>query len=360
MIQKGNSMKLLQKRKKSPGSPPGTLEYIGDSRTTKISIDLIDYDPENVTESTILELTDLAMCFESSQVSWINITGLQDTDIIEKIGKMFNVHPLNLEDIVNTDHRPKFEEYDDYYFIIMKMLVYDDKHREMNCEQVSMVLGKNFLLTFQEVEGDVFNTIRERIRKNKGRIRREKSDYLCYALIDAIVDHYFHVLEHIADETEELEDKLLADSSTSIVRRIYELKRQLIFLRKSVWPLREVLSNIDRSESELIQDNSKLYFRDVYDHTIQIIDTIENLRDIVTGMLDLYLSTVSNKMNEVMKVLTIIATIFIPLTFIAGIYGMNFQFMPELAWKCGYPLALLVMILVGIVMLVFFKRKKWL
>jgi len=267
---------------------------------------------------------------------------------------------LVLEDVVNTDHRPKFEEYDEYYYSIVKMLTYDDKKKEINSEQVSFILGKNYLITFQEIEGDVFDSIRERLRKNKGRVRREDSGYLCYTLMDSIVDNYFSVLETIADETEQLEDILLKNADSSVLQRIHQLKRQLIFMRKSVWPLREILGSIDRLESDLIKSGSKLFFRDVYDHTIHIIDTVENLRDIVTGMLDIYLSTVSNRMNEVMKVLTIIATIFIPLTFLAGIYGMNFQYMPELSWKFGYPMALGAMGLVGIIMLVFFRRKKWL
>ncbi|MDO9548359.1 MAG: magnesium/cobalt transporter CorA [Candidatus Marinimicrobia bacterium] len=352
-------MKIMRKRSKRPGLPPGTLVYVGDNKNVKSTITLFDYNSDRINEIEIRNPDELASCLADNAVSWINITGLNDLDLIEKIGEIFEIHPLVLEDVVDTDHRPKFEEYDDYYYSIVKMLTYDDKKKEMNSEQVSFIIGKNYLITFQEIEGDVFNTIRERLRKNKGRVRREDSDYLCYTLMDAIVDNYFYVLETIAEETEQLEDILLKNADASVLQRIHQQKRQLIFMRKSVWPLREILNNIDRLESDLVKSSSKLFFRDVYDHTIQIIDTVENLRDIVTGMLDIYLSTVSNRMNEVMKVLTIIATIFIPLTFLAGIYGMNFQYMPELAWKFGYPMALAVMVSVGIVMLVFFKRKKW-
>jgi len=353
-------MKIMRKRSKRPGLPPGTLVYVGDNKHVKSSIKIFDYNADNITETDIKNPNELATCLADNTVSWINITGLNDLELIEKIGNIFEIHPLVMEDIVNTDHRPKFEEYDEYYYSIVKMLTWDEKNAEMNSEQVSFILGKNYLITFQEIEGDVFDTIRERLRKNKGRVRREDSDYLCYTLMDSIVDNYFYVLETIAEETELLEDNLLKNADSSVLQRIHQLKRQLIFMRKSVWPLREILNNIDRLESDLVKSSSKLFFRDVYDHTIQIIDTVENLRDIVTGMLDIYLSTISNRMNEVMKVLTIIATIFIPLTFLAGIYGMNFQYMPELAWKFGYPMALGAMGLVGIIMLVFFRRKKWL
>lgn len=350
----------MRKREKKPGLPPGTLIYIGDNQDVKTSITLFDYDGESLEELTIGEPEKLQSYLAENRVSWSNINGLTDVDTIKKIGEIFEIHPLVLEDIVNTDHRPKFEDYGKYYFSVVKMLTYDVKNNELNSEQVSFIIGDNYLLTFQEIEGDVFDTIRERLRRNKGRVRREKADYLFYTLIDAIVDNYFNTLEYIAEETEQLEELLLNDADTSVLQRIHRLKRDLIFMRKSVWPLREVLNNIDRLEPDLVRDSTKLFFRDVYDHTIQIIDTIENLRDIVTGMLDIYLSTVSNRMNEVMKVLTIIATIFIPLTFIAGVYGMNFQYMPELDWKFGYPLILGVMVLLGLGMMLFFRRKKWL
>ncbi|HDP67327.1 MAG TPA: magnesium/cobalt transporter CorA [Candidatus Marinimicrobia bacterium] len=350
----------MRKRKKKPGLPPGTLVYIGDNQDVKTSMTLFDYDAESLEEVTISEPAKLQSYLAENRVAWININGLTDVDTIRKIGEIFKIHSLVLEDIVNTDHRPKFEDYGKYYFSVVKMLTYDVKNAEINSEQVSFITGDNYLLTFQEIEGDVFETIREHLRRNKGRVRRAKADYLFYTLIDAIVDNYFNALEYVAEETEQLEELLLNDADTSVLQRIHRLKRELIFMRKSVWPLREVLNNIDRLEPDLFQDSTKLFFRDVYDHTIQIIDTIENLRDIVTGMLDIYLSTVSNRMNEVMKVLTMIATIFIPLTFIAGIYGMNFQYMPELNWKSGYPLVLGVMVLLGLGMVMFFRRKKWL
>lgn len=353
-------MKIMRKRSKTPGLPPGTLVYIGDNQDVPTTLTLFDYNAESLTEKKIQDPAELETCLADDTVSWININGLNDMETIRKIGEIFDIHPLVLEDIVNTENRPKFEEYGQSCYSIAKILTYEPSREELNSEQISFVIGKNYLLTFQEREGDVFETIRERLRKNRGRIRRENSDYLFYALLDAIVDHYFNVLEYIAETTEQLEDNLLKDADSSVLQRIHNLKRQLIFTRKTVWPLREALGQIDRLESDLVMDETKLFFRDVYDHTIQIMDTVENLRDIVTGMLDIYLSTVSNRMNEVMKVLTIIATIFIPLTFIAGIYGMNFQYMPELGWKFGYPLALGLMALLGLGMLLFFRRRNWL
>jgi magnesium transporter len=353
-------MKLYRRRNKKTGLPPGTLVYLGDSVGQKTTIELIDYNSEGYTKKTIQDVKELETCLNEKTVSWININGLNDLAIIEEIGRIFKIHPLVLEDIVNTDQRPKFQDYEEYFYIVLKMLTYDEQQGEIQVEQVSMILGSNYLITFQEHEGDVFDIIRERIQKNKGKVRKELSDYLSYVLIDAIVDHYFNVMEWIADETERMESDLLENPTSSILKRIHDMRHQLIFLRKSVWPLRESLVGLERSESELIKDSTKVFFQDIYDHTIQIIDTVENLRDIVTGMLDVYLSTVSNRMNEVMKVLTIIATIFIPLTFIAGVYGMNFRFMPELSWRYGYPVVLVLMLFVGIAMLVYFRRRKWL
>ncbi len=353
-------MKLYRRRNKKTGLPPGTLVYLGDSIEQKTTIELIDYNSEGYTKKTIQDVKELETCLNEKTVSWININGLNDLAIIEEVGRIFNIHPLVLEDIVNPDQRPKFQDYEKYFYIVLKMLTYDEQQGEIQAEQVSMILGSNYLITFQEHEGDVFDIIRERIQKNKGRVRKELSDYLSYVLIDAIVDYYFTVMEWIADETELMESDLLENPSSSILKRIHDMRHQLIFLRKSVWPLRESLAGLERSESELIKDSTKVFFQDIYDHTIQIIDTVENLRDIVTGMLDVYLSTVSNRMNEVMKVLTIIATIFIPLTFIAGVYGMNFRVMPELSWRYGYPAVLVLMLAVGIAMLIYFGRKKWL
>jgi len=239
------------------------------------------------------------------------------------------------------------------------MLYYDKNDNEMKVEQVSLILGKNYVISFQEREGDVFNSIRERIRNNIGRIRKAGADYLIYALIDAIVDNYFIVLEGLGEKIENLEDRMISRPKPANLRVIHKLRRDLIFLRKSVWPLREVISILQRGESSLILESTNVYLRDVYDHTIQVMDTVETLRDIISGMLDIYLSSASNRMNEIMKMLTIIATIFIPLTFITGIYGMNFRYMPEIKWVWSYPIVLLEMLIIGIVIFIYFKRKKW-
>jgi len=275
------------------------------------------------------------------------------------MGNHFNIHPLVLEDIANTGQRPKMEDFVDYIFIVLKMLYYDDKENETKAEQVSVVLGSNFVISFQESEGDVFDPIRERIKSDRGRIRKMGADYLAYALIDTIVDNYFAILEKLGEKIEDIEDELVTNPALETLQTIHRLKREMIFLRKSVWPLREVISRLERWESPLINKSLDIYLRDVYDHTIQVVDSIETFRDMLSGLLDIYLSSVSNRMNEIMKVLTIIATIAIPLTVITGLYGMNFQFMPELQWRWSYPLVLLAMLTLGILMIRYFRRKKW-
>jgi len=308
------------------------------------------------------EAKDVEECFpfrDKPTVTWINIDGVDRVDVIERLGKHFNLHPLALEDIVNTGQRPKMEDFLDYILLVLKMLYYDEKEGEFKAEQISLILGPNWVISFQENAGDVFDPIRERIRSDKGRIRKMGADYLVYALMDAIVDNYFIILEKIGENIEEIEDKLVTNPAPETLQALHILKRQMIFLRKSVWPLREVISRLERWESQLVNKSTDIYLRDLYDHTIQVIDAIETFRDMLSGMLDIYLSSVSNRMNEVMKVLTIIATIFIPLTFVAGLYGMNFKFMPELEWPWGYPFVLLVMFAIGILMVIYFRKKKW-
>jgi magnesium transporter len=265
------------------------------------------------------------------------VDGLHELNVVEKMGAHFGIHPLVLEDIVHTGQRTKAEEFETYIYIVLKMLVYDETVDHITAEQVSLLLGPHILFSFQEKEGDVFEYVRERIRKARGRIRKSGCDYLAYALMDAVVDQYFAILERLGDKIEALEEQLLEQPTPQILEDIHHLKREMIFMRKQVWPLREVINSLIKDPSELIQETTHIYLRDVYDHTIQVIDTIESFRDVLSGLSDLYLSTVSNRMNEVMKVLTIMATIFIPLTFIAGIYGMNFEFMPELKWQWSYP-----------------------
>jgi len=352
--------KFIKKRSKNIGLPPGTLVHVGDKKTEKVRITVIDYDEKELQEK---EVQNIEQCFpfkDTPTVTWINIDGVYETENIEKIGRHFNLHPLILEDIVNTGQRPKIEDFENYIFIVLKMLYFDEKENETKIEQVSLIISKNCVISFQERVGDVFNPIRERLRKGKGRIRKAGADYLTYALIDTIVDSYFVILEKIGEKIEILEDTVVTNPTPESLQTIHNLKREMIFLRKSVWPLREMISNLTRVESSLIEEATKIYLRDVYDHTIQVIDTTETYRDMLSGLHDTYLSGISNRMNEIMKVLTIFASIFIPLTFIAGIYGMNFACMPELSWRWGYFAILGVMAIVGISMLLYFRRKKWL
>jgi len=348
------------KRSKKAGLPPGTLVHIGKKKTEKVKITVIDYDEKNFWEKDVKTVEECFPFKDKPTVTWINIDGIHDVEIIEKIGKHFGVHPLLLEDIMNSEQRPKMEDFEEYIFIVLKMLRYDEKQDEIKSEQVSLILGSNFIVSFQEMEGDVFNLVRERIRNEKGRIRKMKADYLAYTLIDAVIDNYFIILEKTGEKIEDMEDELVTNPTPGTLQTIHNLKREMIFLRKSVWPLREVINGMQKAESPLIKESTGIYLRDVYDHTIQVIDTIETFRDMISGMLDIYLSSISNKMNEVMKVLTIIATIFIPLTFVAGLYGMNFKYMPELEWHFGYFAILLLMIIIGISMVFYFRRKKWL
>lgn len=352
--------RFIKKRSKKAGLPPGTLVHIGEKKVERAKITIIDYDEAQFKEKEIERVEECFPFRDKPNVTWINIDGIHQVAILEKLGKHFDLHPLLLEDIMHTEQRPKMEDFGDYIFVVLKVLYWDEKDSEIKPEQVCLILGSNFVISFQEGAGDVFNPIRERIRKAKGRIRKMKADYLAYALVDTIVDHYFIILEKLGEKIEGMEEELVTNPTPETLQAIHTLKRELIFLRKSVWPLREAVNSLERGESSLIHESTGIYLRDVYDHTIQVIDTIETFRDMVSGMLDIYLSSISNKTNEVMKILTIMATIFIPLTFIASIYGMNFKYIPELEWHWGYPVILFVMVAVGISMLAFFRRKRWL
>lgn len=338
---------------------PGTIGYVGKTRDERVALHLIDYDELNLTEKDVDSVAECLPFKGRPTVTWLNITGVHDTGIIEDVGKHFGIHPLVLEDIANTTQRPKMEEYEDYIYVVLKMAYADDAGKEIVLEQISLIVGKTYVISFQEKPGDVLEPLRNRIRNSKGRVRRNGSDYLAYAIIDAIIDHYFTILELVGEQIEDLEDRLISQPDQSTLNDIYRLKQELVFLRKSIWPTREVASSLQRSEHELIGQSVGVYFRDVYDHTIQVVETVETFRDMASGMLDLYLSTISNRMNEVMKVLTIFAAIFIPLTFAAGIYGMNFDYMPELHWRWGYFAALGVMASVAIIMIVYFKKRRW-
>jgi len=355
---KFNFSKFLPKTH-TKGSTPGTVKYVGEKREDPVKLQIIDYNLDELHECTIENLDEFKPYLEKNTVTWLNITGVHNTKTIEELGKIANLHPLVLEDIANTTQRPKVEDYENYLFIIIRMLDFDNEKREITTEQVSIIVSKNFVITFQEKEGDVLEPLRNRIKNAKGRIRKLRSDYLTYAIIDSMVDHYFFVLEQIGEELEKLEADVMTHLDQKTLNIIYRIKQELIILRKSIWPTRDMISRLERAEFEIIDDSIGVFFRDVYDHTIQVVETVETFRDMTSGLLDLYLSSVSNRMNEIMKVLTIFAAIFIPLTFIAGVYGMNFEYIPELKFKWGYFGVWIIMASVGLGLIFYFKRKKW-
>ena len=348
----------FSKRAPSRTLPPGTLVSTTD-RTGEVKVTIIDYNEASFQEKQVRGVDECFVLRDKPTVTWINVDGLNNIDIVAKLGSCYQLHPLVLEDILSIDQRPKLEIFDNYVYVVLKMLSYSEKNSGLESEQVSLIFGKNFLISFQEKEGDVFDLIRDRLRNAKGRIRKSGSDYLTYALIDAIIDNYFLILEKFGERIAHIEEELVKDPSPKTVQTINGLKRELIFLRKSVWPLREVISGLTRGDTTLVKKETVLYLRDIYDHTIQVIDTIETSRDMVSGMLDIYLTNASNRMNEIMKILTVIATIFIPLTFITGIYGMNFKNMPELSWQWGYLTIVGLMFVMATIMLIYFKKKNW-
>jgi magnesium transporter len=345
---------------KKTGLAPGSLLYTGEDTNRPVTLSVLEYDEKDVSVLADLSVTETLDAVDNDHIDWINVNGLHDVAIIDRISEFFCLHPLTREDIVSVGQRPKVEFYDDYVYIVLRMLNIDEATNDIRDEQVSLVLTGTNVISFQERDdGDVFDIIRERIRLGKGRVRRMKADYLVYCLMDVIVDHYFVILEHYGEEIERLEEDLADKPNRSILERINKYKREMIFLRKAVWPLREVLSICQREASSQFSAPVVTFLRDVYDHSIQVIDTIESYRDLLTSMLEVYLSSISNRTNETMKVLTIIATIFIPLTFITSIFGMNFEFMPELHWRWGYPAVWLIMILVTTGLLVYFRRNDW-
>lgn len=349
----------LYKKSKKVGMPPGTLVHVGEKKVKEVTISMMDYDEKDLREKQVKNIEECLEFKNASTVTWINVIGLHDLGIIEKIGKHFDIHPLILEDILSTGQRPKFEDFDNYLFIVLKMLYYDEKKGEVNSEQISIVVSPTFVISFQESDNKLFEPIISRIRSARGRVRKSGTDYLAYALMDVIVDNYSVVLEKIGERIEALEDELTKNPRSDIVQSIHDLKGEVIFLRKSVWPLKEMISKMQKGDSELIKEKTLVFLGDVYDHTVEAIETVDSFRETLSGLLDFYLSLSGNKMNEVMKVLTIIATIFIPLTFIVGIYGMNFPSMPELELSWGYPAILVIMLIIVFIMLIYFRKKNW-
>ena len=353
-------LRLFRERSgKKRGLPPGAPVYVGDETAREIRVEVIDYDGESLEEKSPATLEECFPLKATPTVSWINFDGIHKPEMISGIGNRFDLHPLTVEDILNTGGRPKLEDHGEHLFLMLKMLS-RGADGEIQAEQVSLVLGRSFVLSFQERPGDVFDPVRERIRTGKGRIRSAGPDYLAYSLLDAVVDSYFSVLEGLGDRIEGLEEAVVDRPEPEVLRTIYGMKKELIYLRKSIWPLREAVAAMARDGSDLVTEATRTYLRDVYDHAVQVIEILEAYRDVIGGMVDTYLSSVSNRMNEVMKVLTVIATIFIPMTFIAGVYGMNFKLMPELSWPYGYPAAWALMLASAILVLAYLRRKKWL
>jgi magnesium transporter len=348
---------VRQKRSKKTGLSPGALVHVGREYEEKSKITLIRYNETIFEEKEVASIPDLLREKNNEGIVWINVDGLE-AKLIEDVGGIYDLHPLILEDILNTDQRPKTEDFGNYIYIVLKNF-HNQDNVNLPSEQVSIILGKNFILSFKEKETLLFEPIRERLRSNKGRIRKAGPDNLAHALIDNIVDNYFFVLEELEERIEYLEDELVRQTNPVNLQAIHSLKRELILLGKSLWPLREAISTLERTDSELITASTHIYFKDIFDHIIAIIETVDTYREMLSGMLDIYLSTVSNRLNEVMKVLTIIATIFMPLTFLAGVYGMNFKYMPELEWHFGYFGVLSLMLGVALLMLKYFRNKKW-
>lgn len=351
--------KHIKKGSKKIGLSPGSLVHVGEKKVEKVRLSVIDYDLEELNMHELDSVEEAFPFKESPTVSWFNVNGLHEVETIQKIGSHFGIHPLVMEDILNTGHQPKSEIFDDYIFTIIKMIKYKTEVKELEFEQVSIILGKNFVITFQERDGDIFEPIRKRIQNPKSRLRRNGADYLTYALLDVVVDNYYLIMEQLEETMESLEEAVLQKPDESLMRDIQKTKKEIILLRKSIWPLRETIDDLMTEDSNLIKEFTIPYLRDLYDHTIHVVESIEMFRDLVSGIMDLYLSNMSNRMNEVMKILTIVASIFIPLTFIAGIYGMNFENMPELKWSFGYPLIWILMVLIGVISVIFFKKRKW-
>ncbi len=341
------------------GMPPGSMIYVGEQKVEKIKITLTEYDAEGVESCEINSVAEIEPYTDTPKITWVNVCGLHETDFLKQIGEKFNIHPLVLEDILNTETRPKLEITDDYIFIVMKLLSYNSEERTLDSEQVSFLLGKNFVFSFLEKNDSIFNPLKDRITGPAGRLRKSGCDYLFYSLMDIVVDNYYLVLEKTDEEIDLIDDSLINDPDEIEIKEIHGLKRQLISLRRSTWPLRELFTQLIREESKLIKKSTGPFLRDLLDHTIHVTESVDSFRETANTLMETYLSLASNKMNEVMKVLTVIATIFIPLTFIVGIYGMNFQHMPELEWSWAYYAVWGVMIAVVIVMIIYFRKKKW-
>lgn len=352
--------KTFRKRSHKAGMAPGTLLHIGENLLSKIRLSYLEYDEKNLFEEEDVSIETCLNRIETPLMTWIQVYGVSDPTIISSLGTHFRLHSLILEDVLNTSQRAKLDTYKDQVFVVCRLLRYNELNHELKDEQVSIIFGPNYLISFLEKDEDVFKPIKERLQNENNRMRREGPDYLAYALLDIIVDQYFVVLEKVDVDLDNLEEELMHFPKADTIKKMQKAKREMIFLRKSIWPMRDVISRFQRLEPPIVSTSLQVYLRDVYDHLVQTIDIIEGFRDVVSGMMDVYLSNINIRTNEIMKVLTIVSTIFVPLTFISSLYGMNFEFMPELHYKYGYPVVLALLASVAGVMLYYFHRKKWL
>lgn len=350
----------LRSASRKAGLPPGSLVHVGEVRETETRISIVDYNKDTLEEQTVESIAQILQYREKDTVTWVNIEGLGNVELIGAIGEAFNIHPLVLEDILNTHQRPKLEEYDDYSYCVLKGISLAENGFSVDYEQISILILNDFVFTFKEKQDELFEPVRRRLRSSKGHFRSQGADYLAYVILDTIIDSYFTLQDSIDDIIDSIEEELLTDPTKETMATIQRLKHELIIIRRSISPLREMLNAILRSESPLIEEKTLIYFRDIFDHVLRISESIESSRDMVAGLLDIYMTTISNKMNEIMVFLTVFASIFIPLTFIAGIYGMNFEYMPELKWKWAYPALWVAFIAIPVILLGYFKKKKWL
>jgi magnesium transporter len=350
----------VSRRSRKAGLPPGTVVHIGTPSSQPTRVQVVRYGADRLTEDPQATIDQAVACRAEPGVAWINVDGVHDVELLKKLGDGYGLHPLVIEDIANTEQRPKLEDYGDHVFIVLKMLSPENGH--VRTEQVSLVITRNVVLSFQEHDkpGDCFDPLRARIRSDASRLRSAGADFLAYGILDALVDNYFVVLEQLGDAVGRIEEAATMDPTARGAQSIHELRRELLIMRRAAWPLRDLVAQLLRRESSLIGEKTVVYLRDVYDHLVQVIDTTEALRDLLSSLLEVELTRASLRMNETMKALTLIATVFIPLTFIVGVYGMNFEYMPELRWRWGYPALWVMMVGLGVGMVVWFKRKRWL
>lgn len=352
-------MSARKKRSTKAGMPPGSLVHLGERKLDRAQVTLIDYGPAGLEERQFKSLAESQSHQPKQAIHWLNVYGLHEPDVLAEIGRRFKLHPLVLEDILNTDQRPKLDEYDDYLFLVARFFDYDAKSMSVTSEQVSIVIGRQFVLTFQERPTGNFDPIRDRLRQDRGQIRRSGPDYLAYTLLDTIVDRYFSVLEALSDQAEQLEESLMQNPTSHVLETLHHLKRETLMLRRAIWPLREVINSLTRSNG-FFGPEVQPYLRDVYDHTVHVIESLEAIRDLIAGLLDIYLSTVSNRVNQEVRVLTVIALIFMPSTLLAGIFGMNIRVMPLLDNPYGFAIVMAMMAGIGATLAAIFWRRRWL